>query len=69
MRYLRCSESARAKANSKIEQDESYFLDPVFYPQSHNLSKCLLPLLLSDLIDTATVWAFDVSTFEFGGYL
>jgi len=28
-----------------------------------------LPLLLSDLIDTATVWAFDVSTFEFGWYL
>ncbi len=28
-----------------------------------------LPFLLSDPIDTATVWAFDVSTFEFGGYL
>ena len=26
-------------------------------------------LFISDPVDTATVWAFDVSTFEFGGYL
>jgi len=32
-------------------------------------SSFFLPLLLSDPIDTTTVWAFDVSTFEFGGYL
>ena len=61
------SENIDGRWETYLILSASYVENPLNF--LYTLTPVTCPLLLSDPIDTATVWAFDVITFKFGGYL